>query len=147
MNVVLYKTKSEYNEINKVLTNALIFPGTLRAETSIMNPSIAIESSVNLSEFNYCHIEDFNRYYFISDVVSLRNNLWLIRCKVDVLMSFKESIFDSTIVLQETTRTGASNYMTNDVWVSLVKDKTDIIQFPQGLLENGEYILLTAGGL
>lgn len=42
---------------------------------------------------NYMRIPDFNRYYFIRDIVSVNKNLWLIRCeRSDVLMSFKPRI-------------------------------------------------------
>lgn len=41
---------------------------------------------------NYCYIEEFNRYYFISDIVSVRNNLWRLNLRCDVLMSFSSEI-------------------------------------------------------
>lgn len=147
MDIILYNTSSERNEINKVLVNSLLFECTLRAETSITNPSIFLESQSNLSTYNYCYIPEFDRYYYITNVLSVRNNLWQIICKVDVLMSFKEAIFNSYAIIEESKETGISNYLSNDVWVNLVKDKTDILQFPNSLLENGEYILITAGGL
>jgi hypothetical protein len=147
MDIILCNTSSEGNEINKELTNSILFGCTLRAETSILEPSVLLESQNNLSVYNYCYIPEFARYYYIADVLSVRNNLWLLKCKVDVLMSFKDSIFESYAIIEESTETGISNYLNNDVWVNLVKDKTDILQFPNGLLENGEYILITAGGL
>ncbi|MBS7336597.1 MAG: hypothetical protein KIG81_01920, partial [Thermoguttaceae bacterium] len=36
---------------------------------------------------NYCYINDFDRYYFIEDVVAIGNNLWAISMRTDVLMS------------------------------------------------------------
>jgi hypothetical protein len=39
-----------------------------------------------------------------------------------------------------------SNYLNGRQFVRLVKSKTDIITFPNGLLDSGEYILITAGG-
>ena len=40
----------------------------------------------------------------------------------------------------------ADNYLVSESWVSKVKTKTDILQFSNGLLDSGEYILITAGG-
>lgn len=42
----------------------------------------------NIITANYIYIQDFNRYYFITDITSIRNNLWQISMRVDVLMSY-----------------------------------------------------------
>ena len=36
---------------------------------------------------NYCYLNDFDRYYFIEDIVAIGNNLWAISMRTDVLMS------------------------------------------------------------
>ena len=145
MVIILYSTNSEKNEINKVLSNGTTFTGTLRDMTSVIEPEINIESDTNISTFNYCHISDFGRYYFIKDVKSVRENLWRISLKSDVLMSFKNDILSSKGILVDTENNG-DLYLNDDSWVDTVKDKTDILPFSNGLLESGEYILITAGG-
>ena len=145
MEIILYNTTSEKNEINKSLSNTATFIGTLRDMTSVLSPEINIESSSNLSAYNYCHISDFGRYYFIKDVKSVRNDLWRISLKVDVLMSFKVDILASHGILKHSETIG-DLYLSDNSWESLVKDKTDIITFSSGLLDSGEYILITAGG-
>ena len=147
MVITFYKTESERNKLNKVLTNPIEFNGTLRSDTSIVDPIINLGYSGNtIVGYNYCYIPDFGRYYFVNDIRSLVNNLWAVQLHVDVLMSFRSSILESTVILVESTDTGKSEYLVNDVWVTTVKDKTDIINFPSGLLDSGEYILITAGG-
>lgn len=145
MEITLYNTTSEKNEINKTISNGQTFTGTLRDMTSILNPEINIESNLNLSAFNYCHISEFGRYYFIKDVKSVRNGLWRISLKVDVLMSFKVDILASQGILKHT-ETFGEPYLSDNSWENLVKDKTDILTFSNGLLDSGEYILITAGG-
>ena len=54
---------------------------------------ITIESSI-VPNFNYAYIEDFNRYYFIEDIVSLRNNLWELTMSIDVLMTYRLGILN-----------------------------------------------------
>lgn len=146
MVITLYNTYSEKNMINKSLVNALNFEGTLRSETSIINPVFNIESSTNLVDYNYCYIQEFGRYYFIKDIRSIRNNLWEISLQVDVLMSFRNDILNSEGIIIDTENVNSDMYQNHDSWNTKVKTKTDIISFPSGLLESGEYILITAGG-
>ena len=110
------------------------------------NPIITIEAPVTLVGYNYCHIPDFSRYYFIVDVKSMRNNLWAVTLRVDVLMSFQNDILNTPAIIDHTSQQNTTNYMESNIWQSLVKDKTDIINFSNGLSESGGYVLITAGG-
>lgn len=146
MIITFYNNLSEKNVIRKTITNALNLAGTLREATSVTNPTITIESPVTIVSYNYCFIPYFSRYYYVVDVKSMRNNLWAVTLRVDVLMSFKDSILNTPAIIDHTTLQDTTDYMTSNVWQSLVKDKTDIINFSSGLSETGGYILITAGG-
>ena len=146
MDIVLYSMTGEVNLLNKQLSNGRTFTGTLRKETSVVAPSILFESASNLTQYNYMYISEFGRYYFIDNVISVRTGLWEVSGKVDVLMSFKSGIETSFVVLDHSEETGNSNYLQSHIWTSLVKDKTDVITFSNGFLDDGEYILITAGG-
>ena len=65
--------------------------GTLREEASILNPILLIEYS-SFQTWNYAYIPNFNRYYFIREIVSVRTGLWRIVMREDVMMSFKDAI-------------------------------------------------------
>lgn len=146
MDILLYNNHSEKNELNKFIDGEAVFQGTMRQETSVSDPEFLIEFNGYLSSFNYCYIPDFQRYYYILDVSVVRTSLWRVSCHVDVLMSFKDEILSSYAILDESTVTGISNYLANDVWRELAKDTTTIIKFSHGLKSSGEYILITAGG-
>lgn len=145
MDITLCVNNSEKNKIGKSLSNANIFSGFLKDETSVTNPVIIMELE-NPTRFNYAYIPEFGRYYFIDDMVSVRTGLWKISMKVDVLESFKVSIFGIPVILSDSTNTGAESYLPGKVWKSKVKELTDIVNFPSGLSDNGEFILITAGG-
>lgn len=146
MNIKLYNNNSPNNKIGKSLSSETSYNGTLRDASNVVNPEILIESPLPLN-FNYAHIVDFYRYYFIKDIVSYRNGLWLLKLEVDVLESFKTEIKNLSCIIEATEGYEASNYLSeSDSWVATVKAKTDIINFSNGLLNNGEYILVTAGG-
>ena len=144
--ISLFKTASENNRVVKVLTDEKQLSGELRNQTSVLNPTIRIESSDNISTYNYAYISEFGRYYYITDIVSVRTKCWVVSLRCDVLMSYKNEIQSMNVILNNTQETGLSNYLASPNWVNLVKTKTDIKVFPSGLSEQGEFILSTAGG-
>lgn len=144
--ISLFKTASENNRVVKTLTDEKQLSGELRNQTSVLNPSIRIESADNISTYNYAYISEFGRYYYITDIVSVRTNCWTVSLRCDVLMSYKDEIQGLNVILNNTQETGLSNYLASPNWVNLVKTKTDIKVFPSGLSEQGEFILITAGG-
>ena len=145
MDIVLYKNNSEKNKIIKNLSNIYTLSGTLRNESNVVNPTIVINID-NPTSYNYAYIPMFGRYYFITDYVSMRTGIWQINLKSDVLMSFRESILNSYALIENTEFVGRSNYLPGNNWVNNCKTKTDIISFSNGLLNDGQYILITAGG-
>lgn len=146
MTITFYNNISEKNVIRKTINNPLSMSGTLRESTSVINPVITIEAPVTIVGYNYCYIPDFSRYYYVVDVKSMRNNLWAVTLRVDVLMSFQNDILNTPAIIDHTTQQDTTDYMSSNVWQSLVKDKTDIINFSSGLSETGGYVLITAGG-
>lgn len=88
-----YKSTAEKNRMDKsaYLTEIVQSTGTLRRATSIISPEFEFIYN-KVPDFNYVYIPNFNRYYFIDNIVSLRNNVWTLSLSVDVLMSFKEQI-------------------------------------------------------
>ena len=145
MNIQLCSNASEKNKINKTITTGITLSGSLRNESNVVNPSIIINID-NPTIYNYAYIPEFNRYYFIINYISLRTGMWQINLKSDVLMSFKDSILSSEVLINKTEATGKNNYLTGSNWVNNCKTKTDILAFPNGLLDDGKYILITAGG-
>lgn len=90
--IQLYNCTSEPNAINKDLDtvgDALV--GVFKDATSILTPSIYIDS--NQINANYMHIgSPINRYYFIDEIVAVRNNLVRVKGHIDVLQTYKSDI-------------------------------------------------------
>ena len=146
MTIKLYYTASDNNQLTKVIELTQTLTGALRNESDIVRPQILIECE-SVSDSNYAYIPEFHRYYFIREVESIRNGLWLIQLESDPLMSFRTSIAQLEVILQESETSNIDDYLADSrVWITKVKDKTSIIQFPSGLSETGDFILITAGG-
>lgn len=62
---------------------------SLKGGTSLLSPTLFLDIP-NRPTFNYLEFE--GRYYFITDIVSTRNNLWEISCVEDVLATQKSAI-------------------------------------------------------
>ena len=146
MEITFYVNNEEPEKVNKNLGVGQTFEGTLKNEVIIEKPSILIETDIDINDYNYFYIPEFNRYYFRTEIEVVRNNLFRISGRTDVLMSFKEPMKNFRVILDHSETTGITNYQSSPVWQSLVKTKTDIVTFPYGLSENGEFILITAGG-
>ena len=95
--IKFYVNTSELNKIRKDLTDIATFSGTLKDQTSIVDPVVLIQGS--LTSFvgaNYAYIASFGRYYYIHDIISVTNNLIEIHMHCDVLMSFADAILENT---------------------------------------------------
>lgn len=141
----LHNTPSEPHVINKELTTSLNLQGTFRSEVSVLHPIIRIQHE-NPTYYNYAYIAEFHRYYYIDEIVAVRTNLWDLHLRVDVLMSHKAGIYQSTGVVVDS-ETNEDFYSPGMQWQAKVKSKTDIIQFPQGFGDYPTYILITSGGI
>lgn len=145
MDITLYKNNSPNNFITKVIANSASFTGTLRQNSSVIDPVIIIEAQ-NLSTYNYMYIPEFSRFYFINNIESIRNNLWRLTCHVDVLMTYRSQILDHQAIVCKQSSTEKSDLMIDDgEWVVENKKFNRVINFPSGLNDSGEYILITAG--
>lgn len=95
LTIKLYNCTAENNRVDKTnfLTLVETITGTLRESTSILDCDIEIEYN-KFPDFNYIYIQEFNRYYFVEDIISIVNNLWSVSLSVDVLMSFKDNLLE-----------------------------------------------------
>ena len=64
----------------------------LKENTSQDNPTFLVTG--NNFNYNYCMWD--GKYYFIDDIVSVRNNLMEVRCVMDVLATYKAEILTTT---------------------------------------------------
>lgn len=144
MQITMYKNYSDNNVISKTLGQPVTITGSLRNESNVINPTIRIEID-NPALSNYAYIPEFGRYYYITDMRSIRTNLWELSMHVDVLMSFADAIRALPVIVSNA-EVDSERYISGEQWVTTVKHKTDILKFANGLNSTGEFILITAGG-
>ena len=146
MEISFYNNVSEKEKIGKTLKNKTTLTGFLKQVTSVINPVITVEMK-NPSQYNYVHIPQFHRYYFISDIVNIKNNLWEIHMKVDVLESFKTQIKANKAIVEKSEQSASSNEYFNDgsTFYHDSREYNEIAMFQRGFDTAPSYILITAG--
>lgn len=99
MNIILYKNSAEDMVIDKTpyltLDKIRNIWGELKSPTNIMAPIITIEYE-GVPTFNYVCIIELYRYYYVSNIISVRNNIWEIVLREDIMMSCRRSIYNLT---------------------------------------------------
>ena len=148
MNIKLCSSVSEIVAINKVVSIIDDVSATIKGALSVENPVLILQYKSDIqSNVNYVYIPEYNRYYFVTDIINLTGGRYELHCKVDVLMSFKDYILNlSCIVDKQSSKDNANMYLDDGSFVVQSKEFVDTINFPRGFNDNGEFILITAGG-
>ena len=105
MQIQLFVNSSPKNKLNKEITLAKDIDGVLRDQASVLNPIILVKDVD--TEFNYCYIPEFKRYYFLEGITRVLNGARILQLKCDVLMSFKDEILETKIMLARNTSEGS----------------------------------------
>lgn len=144
MKITLYNTTSPYNCINKTLTDSTDFEVKLKDSTSISKPTLLLNTSLDLSVYNYCYIPKFKRYYFLTDIIIQRQNLFIINLDIDVLESYKNDILNSTAYISQTVN---SNPYYNRDYETEIRKKCTIYKSSITNELNNNIIMVTVGGV
>lgn len=145
MEVILYKNSSENNVIGKTLTQIKSVECNLKNDVSVVNPTLVLSYTDSILDSNYCFIPKFNRYYFIDEIIPITGDRSIIKCRVDVLESFKDDIKSLTAIINKQ-ESIADKFIDDGSWIVENKDFLQSYNFSNGFNDSGEFILITAGG-
>lgn len=145
MTIVLQKNATEKNALDKTLTDIATLTGTLKTDTSIIDPVILIEADLtNYTDCNYMTIPDFDRSYFVNNIRSIRNGLIEITAHVDVLSSFKIQIRSNSAIIHR--QQNRWNLYLNDGSFRVYQNPIVLTKaFPSGFTTQN-FVLAVAGG-
>ena len=143
--VVIQNNASEKNRVDKDLTTIVALSGTLKDQSSIINPAILITGDMaTFKNANYMTISSFGRSYFIDEIVSVRDDLIRISGHVDVLTSFKSQIRANNAIIKR--QKNKWNLYLNDGSFKTYQNPIVITKpFPSGF-SGSSYVLAVAGG-
>ena len=144
MEIILYYNNSEKIKLDKELTQIGTIEGRLFQDTSITKPSIMFDLDTAVFSANYLYISQFNRYYFITDVINVSANKWQIQARVDVLTSFKSAIRENTAII-ERQENEYNSYLDDKYYRAYQNEEVQYKKF-SGSLPSDKYILVVNGG-
>lgn len=145
MNIQLMYNLSDNNTINKSLTTLNTMTAEIKQESSVIDPELLV-TAYPLNA-NYLYIPQFKRYYFITNVTSVRNGLWRITCHVDVLETYKEAILKQYAIIKR--QEFNYNLLQDDSEFKVYKDRlyqTLTVGAASPVLGTDYYYILTLGG-
>ena len=142
--VKLQRNASENNRMTKTLTDIATYSGTLKADTSIIDPVIIIQCALSdVAYANYMTIASFGRKYFINDIRSIRNDLVQFSCHVDVLSTYANQLKQCSAIVHR--QENKWNLYLNDVSFKVYQNPQILTKaFPSGFTTQ-ELVLAVAG--
>lgn len=143
--IKFYKYTGRPRTVNKTLGESTDISGVLRDDFNMIKPVITIRKQ-DVSNFNYCFIPDFNRYYFIEEVTLQNKNEYEMQLSLDVLKTYETQILDATGRVTE--QDNPDPYISNRDTVYNRKPNFEKVPFTEtGLLnETGGIIMVTLKG-
>lgn len=92
VSVTFYNNSDDERVLDKTLSSGTTVTAELYDATSVYAPRLVLAWSSYYTSYNYMYIAEFNRYYFITDVVAAPGGKAIISARCDVLMSFRTQI-------------------------------------------------------
>ena len=144
MTIKLYRNMSEEISVTKNIQDEIEYTGSLRNESSVIDPVILIEAE-NLSDYNYAWIDEFHRFYFIRNIESIRTGLWRLTMHVDVLTTFADYIKDNNGIMSRNANVW-NLYYQDDQFKILNYETIQTKAFTGSLTPSSQFVLICAGG-
>lgn len=142
MKVEFYHTADNANTVNKTLQPIKTVDIIFRQAVNEFTPFIIMNRD-KLTGSNYVHIPNFNRYYFISSVDNYTANLVRINLVTDLLMTYKDDILNSTVLI---TATNTPSYFSSNL-PTQTKTIKRVVKSDITLNKESSLILTTIGGV
>lgn len=138
----LYKNSSENNDVLKTLTDETIIKGSSRTVVDMLAPTIDL-AGVDVNSYNYCYVEELQRYYYIENMMLSPNGITRLTMRVDVLMTYREDILSSKGMI---TKSREYNPYTGDYDVES-RYTLEKHEFENGFnFNDGDFVMVTMRG-
>lgn len=154
MEIKIYKTNDDNRVINKTLELLKTKNVILKDNVNISSPTFILKYEKSLFEnMNYCYISEYKRYYYIINKECLDGEHYTITLSCDVLMSFKDSFINTSMLINRTSNKANSNKELSDSHIQttsqkiIMTEKIDSNVFNIKEYSQCKYLLNVIGGV
>lgn len=126
MNITIYNNQSDKRTLSKYLTSIAALNAVQATEdVNMLNPSFTFNYSSSYLNANYVYVQEWGRYYFITNRTCQIGDHITIECQIDPLMSFKNAILNADVIAERSS-SHFDNYMVDNTIADSGKIKTII---------------------
>ena len=148
MTIKTYRFLGDPRKVDKSLTAVKTYSNAeIVGDMSIHTPTISLQldSFTDVINFNYIYITELRRYYYVEETTIREDGFVQIRCKVDVLKSFKNDILGSTQYIDR--QQNKCTYQLPDGMYNIKSNRNLTIKnFGNVIIEpNANFLLQTSG--
>ena len=152
--IKLYTNVASTDTLDKQSSLTLIEDLTceFKAEIDVLRPVVTIKLSATttlskiMTKVNYVYIAAFERYYYVTGIRGLYNDVAELSLEVDPLYSWKSAILAQRVIIARTQDLDKYSLYLDDAVLKLYNNPNiTTIEFPTGFTQE-EYILAVAGG-
>lgn len=140
----LYNVSDDNEKVDKTLGTAKSFTNcSIKEQTDVTNITLRFQTTDNLSGYNYAYVSEYGRYYFIDKIETTPTGYWVLSCRCDVLMSFKDQILElkGTVTRSESLYNG---FLTDPTYKAYAYKQIVTKTFPNAINDD-TFILMTVG--
>lgn len=142
--ISLYNVSDDNEKINKTLGTPVTFENcSIKDQTDVTRPVVRLQTSSNLSHYNYLYIDRYSRYYYIDRIETTPTGMWILHCRCDVLKTYASQILDldGTITRSENLW---NMYLNDPEYKAYAYRKIVTKKFPNAI-DGDCFILMTVG--
>lgn len=145
MEITLYKTSKKTNSTKVPDGGVTLNSVTLKNGCDILKPVFMLSSDDNYFNDTITEIGFQGKYYFVTDIKSVRNNLWEMSCEIDVLATYKAEIIANKCLV-EFDETANTTIVDSRLPIkSTVGRSGNIVSMRDIMREGGTYLLGVTG--
>lgn len=138
MTLKFYNVADDPRVVQKTLgtVTQTISNAYLKENTDIIKPTFILTGNVNASTFgNYVYVQEFNRYYYITNQTAFPGGKTAISCEIDVLMSWAVNVLMTDVVVFNQSRYDLADSLISDPRLPMqVNTESRTFQFHPGEL-------------
>ena len=148
-NIQMYQFNKKINSTKRPASDGDSFSCEMKGSSSILFPVVEIRtgnSNSIIPLYNYAYISDFNRYYWIDDIV-YDMGYWTVSMHCDALASFRTEILDSRqYVIRSYSQ--QDNTIADSLYLTKAGTFIDEVNWKnyQGISGNPDKVYVTANG-